>query len=175
MLMTIAIVFAVLFIGLLLYATTRPSYLEIQRSKSIKAPPEKIVAFINDFHRWTAWSPYEGRDPAMKRAYSGAASGKGAVFEWDGNNNVGKGRMEITDIALPSRVTIKLDFDRPFKGHNIAEFTLAPTGDATTVTWAMRGASAFPMKVMGIFVNMNKMLGKDFEAGLANLKTASEQ
>jgi carbon monoxide dehydrogenase subunit G len=175
MLMTIAIVVAVLFAGLLLYATTRPSYIEVQRTRSIKAPPEKIVAFINDFHRWTAWSPYEGRDPAMKRTYSGAESGKGAVYEWEGNNAVGKGRMEITDVALPSRVTIKLDFFKPFEGHNIAEFTLAPVGAATNVTWAMRGPAAFQMKFMGIFVNMDKMLGKDFETGLANLKTASEQ
>jgi len=173
--MTIAIVLVVVIVGILLYATTRPDNIDIHRSRSIKAPPEKIVGFINDFGKWTSWSPYEGRDPAMKRTYSGAARGKGAIYEWEGNNDVGKGRMEITDEALPSRVTIKLDFERPFEAHNIAEFTLAPIGDSTTVTWAMRGPTAFTHKVMGIFMNMDKMVGKDFEIGLANLKTLAEK
>jgi hypothetical protein len=114
-------------------------------------------------------------DPAMKRTYSGAASGKGAVYAWEGNNKVGEGRMEITDVSPPSKVTIKLDFVKPIEGHNIAEFTLEPKGESTNVTWAMYGPSAYIAKVIGVFVSMDSMIGKDFETGLANLKTVAEK
>lgn len=161
--------------GILIYAATRPDTFRVQRSASIKAPPEKIFALINDLRGWSAWSPYEKKDPAMKRTFSGPASGKGAVYEWDGDKNVGKGRMEITEVAPPSKVVIKLDFIKPFEGHNIAEFTMEPKGDNTVVTWAMYGPSAFMMKVMGIFMNMDNMIGNDFAAGLANLKGVAER
>src|SRR5207344_2338967 len=98
---------------------------------------DKIFPLISDFHGWGSWSPYEKRDPAMKRTYSGAPSGKGAVYEWAGNSDVGSGRMEITDASAPSRIVIKLEFMTPFEGHNVAEFTMQPSGDATTVTWLM--------------------------------------
>jgi hypothetical protein len=111
----------------------------------------------------------------VKRTYSGAAHGKGAVYEWEGNNKVGKGRMEITDTSPPSRVTIKLDFIKPFEGHNIAEFTLGAQGDATNVTWAMHGPTPYMAKVMHVFLNMDRMVGNQFETGLANLKTIAEQ
>jgi len=124
----IALVIVVLVAALLVYAATRPDALHVQRAASIKAPPEKIFPLINDFHSWSSWSPYEKLDPAMKRAYSGATNGRGAVYEWDGNSQVGQGRMEITDASHPSRVTIKLDFIRPFEGHNTAEFALVPQG-----------------------------------------------
>jgi carbon monoxide dehydrogenase subunit G len=139
------------------------------------APPEKIFAFINDFHSWGTWSPYEKKDPAMKRTVSGAASGKGAVYEWEGNKEIGKGRMEITETSPPSRVTIKLDFVKPFEAHNIVDFTLEANGDSTNVTWAIHGPSPFISKVIGIFCNMDRMIGKDFEAGLADLKTIAEK
>ena len=148
---------------------------EVRRAANIKAPPDRIFALINDFHHWGAWSPWEKMDPAMKRIHSGASNGKGAVYEWEGNNKVGKGRMEITEASPPFQVTIKLDFIKPFEGHNIAEFTLAPDGDATNLTWAMRGPLPYIAKVMHIFFNMDRMVGKDFEAGLANLKTVAEQ
>jgi carbon monoxide dehydrogenase subunit G len=170
----IALVVVVLVAGVLAYAATRPDSLHVERAASIKAPPEKIVALIRDFHSWTAWSPYEKVDPAMKKTYSGAASGKGAVYEWDGNSQVGQGRMEITE-ASPSRVTIKLDFLKPFEGHNVAEFTLEPKGDVTKVTWSMEGTSAYAAKVIGIFINMDTMIGNDFEAGLASLKSIAER
>src|SRR5438132_5700666 len=111
----------------------------------------------------------------MRRTLSGAESGRGSVYEWDGNRNVGAGRMEITDIAPPNKVVIKLDFIKPFEGHNTAEFTLEPKGDTTLLTWAMYGPSPLIAKVMGLFMNMDSMIGKDFEAGLANLKTAAEK
>jgi hypothetical protein len=160
---------------LLAVAATRPNTFRVQRTGRIKAPPDKIYAFIDDFHRWPAWSPYENRDPAMKRSYEGAQSGVGAVYTWNGNQNVGSGRMEILDSKPGSKVTIKLDFFEPFEGHNTAEFTMQPQGDATDVTWAMNGPLAFVPRVMGIFMSMDTMIGKDFEAGLANLKTQAEK
>ena len=174
MLKKIGIAVVVLIAALLGFAATRPDTFRVQRSASIKAPPEKIFALINDFHSWSAWSPYENLDPMMRRTYSGAANGKGAVYEWDGNSNVGKGRMEITAVSPPSKVTIKLDFLKPFEGHNVAEFTLDAKGDATNVTWTMHGPSPYVAKVMSIFFSMDSLVGKDFETGLANLKTVAE-
>ncbi len=178
MLKTIAYIVAVLVVivaGILIYAATRPDAFRVQRSVSIKAPPDKIYALIDDLRLWGGWSPYEKKDPAMKRTFSGAPSGKGAIYEWDGNNNVGKGRMEITNTAPASKVVIKLDFIKPFEGHNTAEFTLEPKGDSTVVTWAMYGSASFMMKVMGIFMNMDNMIGNDFAVGLANLKALAEK
>jgi carbon monoxide dehydrogenase subunit G len=171
----IAVVIAVLVGGVLVYAATRPDALHVQRTAAIKAPPEKIFALINDFHSWGAWSPYEKIDPAMKRAYSGAANGEGAVYEWEGNSQVGQGRMEITDTAHPSRVTIKLDFAKPLEGHNIAEFALVPQGDSTIVTWTMDGPTPYIGKLIGVFMNMDSMIGTAFETGLGNLKAIVEQ
>jgi uncharacterized protein YndB with AHSA1/START domain len=171
----IAVVLLIAVAAVLIYAATKPNDFRVQRTASIKAPPEKIFALINDLHDWSAWSPYEKRDPAMKRTFSGAVRGRGAVYEWDGNNNVGKGRMEITDTSPPNKIVIKLDFIKPFEGHNVAEFTMAPQGDATNVTWAMYGPSAYITKLIGTFMNMDRMIGNDFEAGLANLKTVAEK
>ena len=111
----------------------------------------------------------------MKKIYSGAANGNGAVYEWEGNGKAGKGRMEIMESSPPGKVTIKLDFIKPFEGHNIAEFTMQPNGDSTEITWAMHGPSPFSMKIMHVFMNMDRMIGKDFEAGLANLKAIAEK
>ncbi len=171
----IAIVLIVAVAAVLAYAATKPKMFSVQRATSIKAPPEKIFALIDDLRGWGDWSPYEKKDPAMKRAYSGAASGKGAVYEWDGDKNVGKGRMEITDVSPPSKIVIKLDFFRPFEAHNTATFTMEPKGESTTVTWAMDGPNLFIGKVMSIFIDMDKMIGKDFAHGLANLKTLAER
>jgi len=171
----IAAVIVVIIAGILIYAATKPDTFRVQRTASIKAPPDKIFPLINDLHAWSAWSPYEKKDPAMKRTFSGAPSGKGAVYEWDGDKNVGKGRMEIIDATQPTKVVIKLDFIKPFEGHNTAEFTMEPKGDNTVVTWAMYGPSAFMMKVMGIFMNMDNMIGNDFAVGLANLKAVAEK
>jgi hypothetical protein len=161
--------------AILIFAATRPDSFSVQRTTSIKTPPDKVYPLITDFHRWDAWSPWEKMDPAMKRTFGGASSGKGAVYAWEGNSKVGAGRMEIVDAAVPSKVTIQLDFIRPLEGHNVAEFTLQPKGDMTDVTWTMRGPSPYPAKVMGVFFNMDKMIGNDFETGLANLKNIAEK
>ncbi|HXB22722.1 MAG TPA: SRPBCC family protein [Candidatus Solibacter sp.] len=175
MLKIIVIAAVVLLAALLAYAATKPGAFRVERATSIKAPQERIFALINDFHRWDSWSPWEKLDPAMKRTHGGATSGKGAVYEWEGNGKVGAGRMEITDTSPSSKVTIKLDFIKPFEGHNVAEFALDPKGDSTNVTWAMHGPNRYIGKVMSVFINMDRMIGKDFETGLANLKTIAEQ
>jgi hypothetical protein len=175
MIKKIALVVVVLVGALLAYAATRPDSLHVERAATIKAQPDKIFPLIDDFHRWQSWSPWEKLDPAMKRAHSGAANGKGAVYEWEGNSQVGQGRMEITDASTPSSVTIKLDFIEPFEGHNVARFALVPQGDSTNVTWTMDGPTPYIGKVMGVFMNMDKMIGNDFESGLANLKALAEK
>lgn len=173
-LIVIAAALAVVVVGVLAYAATKPDTFRVQRSASIKASPEKIFPLIAEFDRWPEWSPYENRDPQMKRSRSGPKSGKGAVYEWDGNNNVGQGRMEILETS-PAKVVIKLDFVRPFEAHNTATFTLDPGGDGTRVTWAMDGPSQFIGKVMSVFIDMDKMVGKDFETGLASMKAVAEK
>ena len=175
MLKTIAIAVVVLVAAVLVFAATRPDTFRAERTATIKAPPEKIFPLITDFHRWDSWSPWEKMDPAMKRTYSGAASGKGAVYAWEGNSKVGQGRMEITESSPPSKITIKLDFVKPMEGHDTAEFTLEPKGDSTNVTWRMYGPSPYIAKVMGVFVSMDQMIGKDFETGLANMKSVAEK
>ena len=175
MIKTIALVVILLIAALLIYAATRPNSFRIQRSTSIKAPPEKIFPLINDFEGWRSWSPWEKLDPALKRSYSGPKSGKGAVYAWEGNKDVGHGRMEIDDSSAPSRIVIKLDFLKPFEAHNVAEYTLAKQGDVTNVTWAMYGPSPYLAKLFGVFYSMDRMVGKKFEEGLANLKALAEK
>ena len=175
MLNVIAIVIVLLIVALLAYAATKPDMLHVQRSANITAPPERIFALINDYRHWVSWSPYERLDPAMKRTYSGATQGKGAVYEWEGNSKAGKGRMEIMESSPPSKITINLDFVKPFKAHNIVVFTLQAEDNSTNVTWAMQGPSPYVTKVMGIFLDMDRMIGKDFETGLANMKAIAEQ
>jgi uncharacterized protein YndB with AHSA1/START domain len=171
----IAVVIVVAVAVVLVLAATKPDTFRVERAATIKAPPEKIFALVNDLRSWGAWSPWEKKDPDMKRSFSGAQYGKGAVYAWDGDRNVGQGRMEITDTAAPSRIVIKLDFLKPFEGHNVAEFTMAPQGDATNVTWAMHGPSPFIGKIIHVFLNMDRMIGNDFEEGLSNLKSLAEK
>jgi Polyketide cyclase / dehydrase and lipid transport len=176
MLLTIVIVVLVLLIvALLFFASTRPNAFRVERSTTITALPERVFALIDDFHHWYAWSPWEHLDPAMKKTYSGSLSGPGAIYEWQGNSKAGKGRMEITSSLAPSFVNIKLDFLKPFESHNTTSFavTRGPAG-TTQISWTMQGACPFMMKVMGIFVSMDKMIGRDFDRGLANLKSAAE-
>ena len=175
MIKIIVIVLVVVIAAILGYAATRPDTFSVQRAASIKAPPEKIFPLIDDFHRWTVWSPWEKLDPDMKRTFSGSAAGKGAAYAWQGNSKVGEGRMEILDDPAPSKIVIKLDFIKPFEGHNITTFLLVPKGDVTDVTWTMDGPSPFVSKLIGVFMNMDKMIGNDFETGLANLKAAAEK
>ncbi|MCS3762384.1 SRPBCC family protein [Bradyrhizobium centrosematis] len=171
----IAIVLAVGIAGVLVSALTKPDTFRVERSLAVKAPAGAIYPQVADFHRWIGWSPYENRDPAMKRSFGGSEEGKGATYAWDGNNNVGAGRMEILEANGPSKLRIKLDFERPFEGHNTAEFTFVPQGDATLVTWAMYGPAPLMSKIMQVFINMDSMIGKDFEAGLVSLKKLAEK
>ena len=181
MLKIILIAMVVLIVALLVYAAMKPDTFRIQRSASIHALPEKIFPFINNFHNWTAWSPWETMDPALKRTYSGTTSGKGAVYdkgavyEWEGNNQVGQGRMEISDTSPPSHLLIKLDFLKPFEAHNTAEFTLNGGGQSTHITWVMYGPQPYLAKVMSLFVSIDTMVGGQFEQGLANLKSVTEK
>ena len=171
----VAVVLAVAIAIILVLAMAKPDTLTVQRATVVKAPPEKIFPLIDDFHQWSSWSPYERKDPAMKRSFSGANSGKGAVYGWEGNKDVGSGRMEITDTSVPAKIVIKLDFFSPFEGHNVAEFTMLPQDGGTHLTWTMRGPAPFMSKVMQVFMNLDTMIGRDFEVGLANLKNLTEK
>jgi uncharacterized protein YndB with AHSA1/START domain len=175
MLKIIGIVIVVLIVGVLILAATKPDTFRVQRAASIKAPPEKIFSLINDFNRWSVWSPWEKKDPAMKRTFGATTSGKGAEYAWEGNKDVGQGSMEIAESVAPSKVALKLDFVKPFEAHNLVEFTLEPKSDATTVTWLMQGDTPYFAKIIHVFINMDKMVGKDFETGLANLKAIAEK
>jgi uncharacterized protein YndB with AHSA1/START domain len=175
MLKTIAVVVALVVAGILIFAATKPDTFRVERSIGIKAPPEKVYALIDDFKAWPAWSPWEKKDPAMKRTYGPATSGKGAHYAWEGNGDVGQGSMEITNAAAPSKIELKLDFVKPMEGHNTVVFTLVPHGETTQVTWSMQGPTPFIGKIIHVFINMDKMVGGDFETGLANLKAAAEK
>lgn len=160
--------------GILGYAATQPDTFRIERAAEIQAPPEKIYAILSDFRRSPEWSPFEKTDPDMKRTFSGAERGKGAIYEWDGNSEAGAGRIEIVEAAEPSKLVLSLDFVRPMEGHNTVEYTLAPEGNTTSVTWAMHGPLPFVSKVMCVFFDMDEMVGGMFEQGLANLKKLAE-
>src|SRR5262249_48690119 len=145
-------------------------------SASIKAPPEKIFPLIDDFLKWHTWSPWENKDPNMKRIFDATStSGKGATYSWEGNKDVGQGSMEIVESVAPSKMKLKLDFVKPFEAHNFVDFALTPAGDTTNVTWTMTGPAPYLSKVMQVFMDMDSMVGKDFEAGLANMKATAEK
>jgi hypothetical protein len=169
----IAVVIAVAVVAVLVYAATKPDKFGVQRAASIGAPPEKIFPLIDDLHAHTSWSPFE-KDPNMKRTHSGAARGKGAIYEWEGNRQVGAGRLAIID-STPSKVTMALDMLKPFEAHNVVEFTLEPKGGSTNVTWAMRGRQPYMAKLMSTFINCDKMVGSQFEEGLGKLKALAEK
>ncbi len=174
MLKPILIALAVVLAGVLGFAATQPDEFRVVRATRVTASPEAVHALIEDFRRWPLWSPYEKRDPAMKRTLGGSAKGKGATYAWDGNGEIGAGSMEILDDSL-AKIVIKLDFSRPFEGHNIAEFAIRPVGGEVEVAWSMSGPAPFVTKLMGVFFSMDKMIGTDFEAGLASLKTEAEK
>jgi uncharacterized protein YndB with AHSA1/START domain len=171
----VASILAVLLAVVLVRMVRQPDTFRVQRTVPINAPPEKLYPLINNYDNWPAWSPYEKLDPAMKRNRSGAPAGKGAIYEWEGNKNVGHGRMEILDETPHSKIVIKLDFFSPFKANNIAEFTMQPAGaGATDVTWAMYGPSTFTSKLMRSIFNIDRMVGGQFEEGLTNMKAVAE-
>ncbi len=174
MLTWIALIFALGIGAVLLAAAMKPNSFTVVREGHVVAPPGKVHGLINDFHEWTKWSPWEKMDPNLTRNYSGASSGKGAAYDWSGNKKVGQGRMDIT-ATTPSRIDIDLHFMKPFEARNKTVFSLSPGNGGTDVRWEMTGSSPFMFKVMSLFTSMDKMIGKDFEAGLANMKAAAEQ
>lgn len=161
----------VLFLG---YAATRPDTFHVERSASIAAPPAAVYPHLVGFRQWPAWSPWEKLDPGMKREFGGPEGAVGATYAWEGNSDVGKGKMTLTDTEPPSNLKIRLDFVEPFASTSVTTFALAPEGEGTRVTWSMHGDQNFLAKVMCIFIDMDKMVGGDFEKGLASLKQVSE-
>jgi uncharacterized protein YndB with AHSA1/START domain len=174
-LLYILVIILLLVLVLVIFAMTKPNEFAIRRAISIHAPPERVYALVNDFREWPKWSPWEKLDPALKRTHSGAESGKGSVYAWEGNKQAGAGRMEIVDSVPPSRIDIKLSFFKPFNAENRTLFTFVPAGDGTNVTWEMSGINNLMFKMMGIVMNMDKMIGRDFEKGLAAMKAEAEK
>ena len=175
MILRIIIVAAFLIAAVLVFAAMKPNTFPLQRAITIKAPPEKIFPLINDFHNWSAWQPQDKDDSTIQRTYSGPAAGVGAVSEWQGTGSTGKGRMQITESVPNSKISVAVDFVKPFHAHNINVFTLEPAADSTKVTWNFQGTNVFVLKLIGIFVSMDRIMGDHFEAGLENLKTAAER
>jgi len=166
---------AIAVIALLGLAATRPDKFVVTRTATIKARPEVLSAMVEDFHQWGLWSPWEKIDPDMTRTYGGPTKGVGATYAWVGNGKVGSGNMEIKAVTPGREVVFDLHFIKPFKADNVGRFDFLPEGDATLVTWSMEGASPFMAKVMGLFFDMDTVVGKDFEAGLANMKAEAEK
>ena len=162
-------------IGILAYAATLPDTFRVQRSVSIKAPPEKVFPFINEMKTMNEWNPFAKQDPTMRLTYSGPAAGKGAAHDWDSDGRAGKGRLEITDSAAPSQVTMRLDMIKPMEARNAIVFALQPQAQGTNVTWSMTGEYPFIAKVMCVFFSMDRMIGGEFEKGLADLKAMVEK
>jgi uncharacterized protein YndB with AHSA1/START domain len=171
----LSMVLAVAIVAIFAYASSRPDTFQTIRSMRIKAPPEKIFPLINNLNAFNRWNPFLAKDTATKLNYRGPIQGKGAAHDWDGNNKVGKGSVEITESQPPSRILMKLDMIKPMEAHNRVEFTLQPNGDATTVTWAMSGRQPLMAKVMTVFIDCDKMVGSEFERGLTSLKAIAEQ
>ena len=174
---TILLILAVLAVALLAWASTRPDTFRMERSIRIAAPIVQVAAEIDDFHKWSTWSPWEHIDPTMTRKFSGADAGVGAIYEWDSQGKAGAGRMEITEMRAGAErglIAIRLEFFKPWKATNTAEFLMTPTDAGTDLNWAMFGPSPFMSRLMGVFINFDKMVGKDFEAGLAALKRNAE-
>ena len=175
MLKIIAIGFVLIVGGVLIAASTRPNEFRVQRSASIKAPPDKIFPHVNDLKAFNAWNPFNKKDPNIKGSYSGAPSGPGAAYAFEGNSDVGRGRIEIIDSRPVSEVRMSLHMLAPMEGRNVVEFNLHPKGDSTSVTWAIQGPMPYISKVLSLFCDMDAMIGKEFENGLADLKVIAER
>lgn len=169
------IIATLMFAAVLIYAASKPDVFRVERSISIKAVPAAIYPLIADLHKFALWSPYEKIDPQMRRSFSGAAEGAGAVYEWQGNRQVGQGRITITAAHPPAEVVMRLDMLSPVQAHNEAEFRLRPQGEYTTVSWSMSGPAPYLSKLMTLFFSMDRMIGSQFEEGLRNLKLRAEQ
>lgn len=175
MILKTIIVIAILIAGVLIFAASKPATFHIQRSIAIQASPDKVFPLINNLHNWPYWAPQDREDATTRRTFSGPESGVGAVSDWIGSGSTGQGRMSIIESVPANRVTIKVDFEKPFVAENINEFVIEPDGQSTTVTWSMHGPNLYIMKLMSVFTNMDKVMGKHFETGLENLKAAAER
>lgn len=174
MLTYIVIAIAAIVVVFVIIVATRPADFRVTRTDTISAPAEAVFAQVNDFHKWAAWSPWEKLDPELKRIFEGPSAGPGAIYRWAGNNKVGEGRMTILESHPRDVIRIKLEFLRPFKATNTAEFTFKPQGNQTAVTWSMYGKLNFMSKAFHMFVDFDKIVGGDFEKGLAALKSMAE-
>ena len=174
MLKIILIALAVLVVVLIVVIVMQPSEFRVARSSTVSAPASGVFAQVNDFHKWEAWNPWGKIDPAMKQNYEGTPAGTGAVYTWSGNKQVGEGRMTLTESRPNDLIRIKLEFFRPFAATNTAEFTFKPEGGQTIVTWSMSGEKNFMAKAIHLFINMDKMIGGQFEQGLAQMKSLAE-
>jgi uncharacterized protein YndB with AHSA1/START domain len=175
MLKKLAIVLVVVVLAFLAYVATRPADFQVSRSRTVQAPPEVVHAYVNDFSKWPAWSPWEKLDPAMKREVSDPPAGPGASYHWVGNDDVGEGGMTITESQPPSKVVIRLEFLKPWTATSTTQFDFARSGGGTNVTWTMRGHNNFMAKAFSAFMDIDAMVGKDFEKGLENLDAATKQ
>jgi uncharacterized protein YndB with AHSA1/START domain len=173
-LMRVLLALAVIIVGLVIVIAMQPADFRIERSTMIAAPPEVVFAQVNDFHAWQDWSPWAKLDPAAKNTYEGPAAGNDAVFMWSGNNEVGEGKMTIVESKPNELVRIKLEFIRPFAATNTAEFNFKPEAEGTAVTWSMYGPNNFMSKAIHLVMDMDKMVGSDFEKGLADMKSKAE-
>lgn len=173
MLIRIALVLFVLLAAVVAFIALRPSEFRVARSRTLTAPPDVVYAYVDDFRKWPEWSPWEQLDPSMKRELSGAPAGLGAVYYWSGNKQAGEGRMTITEARPNRRLAMRLEFMRPFAATNAAQFDFAPSAQGTTVTWEMTGTYNFVTKAIGLFMNMDKMVGTEFEKGLATLDSVT--
>lgn len=171
---TISIVVGLLIVALLIFIATRPDQMHVERTALVNAPPQVVFGIINDLHQWGQWSPYDKRDPNMKKTYEGAAMGPGASYAWNGNKDVGEGRMTILDSRPGELITMKLEFTRPFRCQNRVDFKLSPTTGGTNVSWILEGKNTFMSKAMSLIMDMDQMVGSDFEVGLANLNTVAQ-
>jgi ribosome-associated toxin RatA of RatAB toxin-antitoxin module len=171
MLLYLLIALAVTVVGFVLVVAMQPSKFCITRSALIPAPASALFEQVNDFHHWEAWSPWAKMDPHVVNTYTGTRSGVGAIFEWEGNNQVGQGRMTILESRPDKLIRIKLEFLKPFKATNTSEFTFKPQGDQTAMTWSMTGINNFINKAFVLLMNCGEMIGGQFEKGLENLKT----
>jgi hypothetical protein len=174
MAISIGIVVVVLIIAAIAFIATRPTNSRIQRSAQINAPADVVFSIINDLRRWTEWSPYDKRDPNMKKTFEGPSAGPGAVYTWNGNSQVGEGRLTIVESKPGELVSMRLEFSRPFKCDNQVNFRIVPSDGGTRVSWIMDGKNNFMGKFMSLIMDMDKMVGTDFEHGLANLNTVAQ-
>ena len=168
------IALVVIVVVLVVVVATRPSGFMISRTVSVSAPAPTVFAQVNDFHNWEAWSPWAKLDPAMKQTYEGSPAGAGAIYTWIGNRQVGEGRMTLTESRPSDLIRIRLEFVRPFRATNRAEFTFRPEGNQTIVTWSMAGRNNFMAKAIGLVMNMDRMIGREFEKGLARMEAVAE-